>query len=185
MTCCYTQLFRLAFSPDHKRFSSCFSLDVQNLPCSHQIVQKPEPPSQNVFKGPELGHKHDEPRLLYSHPNTLNSACLQLSSYQQQRGFDPITINTADRVDLVQTHEIPNQRCTDDNRLAVTSYGRRLLQITTQAFVKHGADQQFSTVDGGYRGADQHTSVIGVHLRHLRLSRMNVLDSDDLEKAEG
>lgn len=144
-------------------------------------MQKTEATSQNAFQSYD---KHDESQLLYSHPSTLNSACLQLSSYQQQRGFDPIT---AERVDLVlpQTHEILNQRCAAANHLVVTSNGRRLLQITTQAFVKHGADQQFSTIDGGYRGADQHASVVGVHPRHLRLSRMNVLDSDDLEKAEG
>lgn len=64
----------------------------------------------------------------------------------------------------------------------MASNSRRLLQLTVQAFVKHCADEQFSTIDGCYRGAHDHFSIIGVHLSHQRLVRMNILDTDDLEE---
>lgn len=48
--------------------------------------------------------------------------------------------------------------------------------------MKDRADEQFSTIDGCHRGAHDHLSIIGIHLSHQRLLRMDILDTDDLEK---
>lgn len=50
--------------------------------------------------------------------------------------------------------------------------------------MKHGANEQLSPVGGCYGGANEHLAVVGVHLSHHWIIRMNVLDADNLRKTE-
>lgn len=46
--------------------------------------------------------------------------------------------------------------------------------------MEDGADEQLPIVDGCHRAALQHGAIVGVHTRHRRLLREDVLDAQDL-----
>lgn len=50
--------------------------------------------------------------------------------------------------------------------------------------MEHSANEQLSPIGSCYRGAYDHLAVVSVHLSHLWLIRMNVLDLDDLRKTQ-
>lgn len=48
--------------------------------------------------------------------------------------------------------------------------------------MEHTANEQLPPIGSCYRGAHDHMAVVGIHLSHHWLIRVNVLDVDDLRK---